>query len=66
MRGRRLRSAYSMVRVSFSPTAALMDPSRKRLSSTPATHRRPSMVPTAVTAASFRPVFRRAFSSFSR
>ena len=59
-------AAYSMARVIFSPTAALMLPIRKRLSSTPTTHFRPPTVPAAVTAASVRPVFRWAARCFSR
>lgn len=47
-----------MASVSFSPTAALMLPMRKRLSSTPTTQRTPPMAPVAVTTASFMPVFR--------
>ena len=58
IRGNLFFVAYSMARVIFSPTAALMLPMRKRLSSTPTTHFCPPMVPVAVTAASVRPVFR--------
>ena len=66
IRGRRFFAAYSMARVIFSPTAELMEPMKNRLSSTPTTHLRPPMVPVAVTAASRRPVFRWAASTFSR
>ena len=59
-------AAYSTARVSFSPTAALMLPIKKRLSITPTTQRTPPIAPTAVTAASPSPVFRWAFSNFSR
>ena len=65
MSGSRYRPAYSMARVSFSPTAALMLPRKKRPSRTPTTHLRPSTLPTAVTAASFSPVFFRAASSLA-
>ena len=58
--------AYSMARVIFSPTAALMEPMKKRLSSTPTTHLRPPMVPVAVTTASVRPVLRWAASTLAR
>ena len=50
-------AAYSMARVIFSPTAVLMLPIKKRLSSTAATTDTPPMRPTAATAASLRPVF---------
>lgn len=60
IRGSLFFPAYSMASVSFSPTAALMLPMRKRLSSTPTTQRLPPMVPVAVTTASFIPVLRRA------
>ena len=52
-----LAAAYSMARVTRSPTAVLMLPMKKRLSSTAATTATPPMRPTAVTAASLRPVF---------
>ena len=64
MRGRRFFSAYSTRRVTFSPTAALMLPMKKRLSSTPTAVLRPSMRPVAVTTASLRPVRRPASASF--
>ena len=66
IRGRRFLVAYSMARVIFSPTAALMEPMKKRLSSTPTTHLRPPMVPVAVTTASVRPVLRWAASTLAR
>ena len=50
-------AAYSMARVIFSPTAVLMLPIKKRLSSTAATTDTPPMRPTAATTASLRPVF---------
>ena len=65
IRGSLFFVAYSMASVIFSPTAALMLPIRNRLSSTPTTHLRPPMAPTAVTAASVSPVFRWAAESFS-
>ena len=64
-RGRRLLVAYSMARVILSPTAVLMLPIKKRLSSTAATQATPPIRPTAVTAASLRPVFAVAPASFS-
>ena len=66
IRGRRFLAAYSMARVIFSPTAALMEPMKKRLSSTPTTHLLPPMVPAAVTTASFRPVLCWAAESLAR
>ena len=65
IRGSLFFPAYSMASVSFSPTAALMLPMRKRLSSTPTTQRLPPTVPVAVTTASFMPVLRRALSSLA-
>ena len=64
-RGRCLLVAYSMARVIFSPTAVLMLPIKNRLSSTAATQATPPMRPTAVTAASCRPVLFWAAASFS-
>ena len=65
MRGRPARSAYSMARVTFSPSAAPMLPMKKRLSSTAKTAMRPSILPRAVTTPSVRPVAFRAAWSFS-
>ena len=58
-------AACSTARVSFSPTAALMLPIRKRLSITANTAFRPSILPVAVTIASDRPVFCFSSASFS-
>ena len=63
--GSLLRRAYSMARVIFSPTAVLMLPMRKRLSSTQTTQRRSWMLPTAVISASRRPVRSCTCRSFS-
>ena len=56
IRGRPVLGGVLDGRVIFSPTAALMLPMKKRLSSTPTAHLRPPMVPVAVTTASVRPV----------
>ena len=63
--GRCFAAAYSMARVILSPTAVLMLPMKKRLSSTAATQATPPMRPVAVTAASRRPVLFWAAASFS-
>ena len=63
--GRRLSAAYSIAQVIFSPTAVLMLPIKKRLSSTATTACTPPILPVAVTAASFRPVLTEAAASFS-
>ncbi len=63
-RGRRLAVAYSTARVILSPTAVLMLPIKNRLSNTAATQATPPMRPTAVTAASCRPVLFWAAASF--
>ncbi len=65
IRGSLLFAANSMARVIFSPTAALMLPRKNRPSKTPITHFCPSTDPTAVTTASFSPVFLRVASSFA-
>ena len=49
----------------FSPTAVLMLPIKKRLSSTATTACTPPILPIAVTAASFRPVLTEAAANFS-
>lgn len=64
-RGRCLSTAYSMAQVIFSPTAVLMLPIKKRLSSTATTVCTPPIFPVAVTAASFSPVLTVAAASFS-
>ena len=65
IRGRRFAAAYSTARVIFSPTAVLMLPMKKRLSSTAATTAVPSMRPMPVTTASFKPVLLLWAASFS-
>ncbi len=65
IRGSFFRAAYSAAQVTFSPTAVPMLPIKKRLSSTAKTALRPSILPRAATAASFRPVDCSSSDSFS-
>ena len=60
-----LLEAYSMARVTFSPTAVPMLPIKKWLSITTATTGIPSILPVAAMAASDRPVLRVCLASFS-